>query len=137
MVMTHEEHRVLMRLFRGRIRPALAGIDTAHPIAPEDIAEVERRLVCRALQEGRNPNSPEVAAWRAYTRHYAQMLVDMMGTYVEMRAVAKKTATGATRSALERISGEQRADRQQSCFSGRVDLGQDEHHGAAHGDALS
>jgi hypothetical protein len=86
--LTRADTRVLTQLYWDRIRPVLGDIDTAHPIASEDIAEVERRLVDRALRDGRNPHSPEVAAWRAYTQHHARSLSRMLAGYVEARRVS-------------------------------------------------
>jgi hypothetical protein len=85
---------MLTHLYQNRIRPVLSGIDTAHPIAPEDVAEVERRLIGQALQDGRDPNCPEVAAWRAYTQHHARMLGGMMAAFVETQAVAARASRG-------------------------------------------
>jgi hypothetical protein len=87
---TRADIRMLTHLYQDRIRPALRGIDTAHPISSGDVAEVERRLISQALQDGRNADCPEVAAWRAYTQHHARMLEGVMAAYVEARTVAAR-----------------------------------------------
>ena len=92
--MTHEENRTLTRLYRERIRPVLGGIDTAHPISADDVAEVDRRLIDQSVHQGRDPNSPERAAWRAYTDYHACMLAAMMAASVEVRAGAARMSLG-------------------------------------------